>query len=180
MAAGRRLRSGIVRAVCCIRGGKGASCGRRRRFLYRYAPAHIHAYAGATSPAVFPQLPPTIYAYVCNASPQPQPLPPPTPQNKRHPSFRALRNFAPPPGRIRVQLKRPDGTPCIPGIATKLQLMAAVARVLPSHPQRLNRIMEIQRQSAAMEAQRAAAMKSNPPPGVPKVKDAEKKKGKKK
>ena len=97
--------------------------------------------------------------------------------NKRHPSWTMFKNFQSPPGRVRVLIKKPDGTPVDDRFPTKQKLLEAIAKAMPNHPARLQRIAQVNAMKQEHEAKIAAAIKSGAT-GAPKKKDE--KKGKKK
>ena len=68
-------------------------------------------------------------------------------ENKRHPRDFFSR------GRVRVQLKKEDGTPCNPAIRTRKQLMIEVAKLVPSHVLRV----QAERKKLEEEARGAVA-----------------------
>ncbi|CAE7842163.1 SRP19 [Symbiodinium sp. KB8] len=73
--------------------------------------------------------------------------------NKKHP--RDWGNF----GRVRVQLKTPDGAFAKPEITTRMQLYRAIAKVLPDNANRRARLEHMAAQQAAAKAAAAGGGK---------------------
>lgn len=62
-------------------------------------------------------------------------------------------------GRVRVQLDTAEGSPTVAGLATKTQLLEAIAAKLPHTDFRKMRLAQLAASRQAMEARRAAAEK---------------------
>ncbi len=65
------------------------------------------------------------------------------------------------PGRVRICLLKPDGTPVVAQYKTKLQLLAGIARVLPNLALRRDRLAQLDAMRRDIEKKNAAAMRAN-------------------
>lgn len=61
------------------------------------------------------------------------------------------------PGRVRVQLFKPDGKPCNPEIPNRRTLMLRVAQLVPKHPGRSEKAKAAAAKAAAAAQQQPAA-----------------------